>query len=497
MIQMLQNSLLQLSKKDIIEINTEITDEPLVVVNNSNTQPQTFDGLIKIAELQMEIKNLEDQLNAERTKLQLKSGELADLEERLDERQTLITRLEHRQKELEKANKDQEMQIRLLNELREKDTKQHLKALSELDSQLKKKSNDADKISHFLEQLRVKQERIQELETQLARVERQANQERQQSDKQMHENWLQSRKIEKELKESKLELNSLKEKCAELEILNKNLNENNNLMRQTLPGKQAAMAAASHTAASAHSNAFFMSPNDYAYQQHQLSRHSIDSSSSLSNTKEKQATGPDDQTNTLDTEATVAGTNDQQTTNDLNKQIDQPLQLETLIDNNRQASSSSPSTSSTSGHHHLNYQQGTAAVAAMHANMYMNPYMIRPPGAPVPFRYPFPLPTPAAYMQHQQQQQQQMLNDSAADPSSSTSSTPSRPMIPPVGYPPAAAYQYRMNPMIYQQQQYLQQQYQQFQQSKSASSSQMPSPNTSASMPYSQTYPSYLNGNPI
>ncbi len=94
MIQMLQNSLLQLSKKDIIEINTEITDEPLVVVNNSNTQPQTFDGLIKIAELQMEIKNLEDQLNAERTKLQLKSGELADLEERLDERQTLITRLQ-------------------------------------------------------------------------------------------------------------------------------------------------------------------------------------------------------------------------------------------------------------------------------------------------------------------------------------------------------------------------------------------------------------------
>ena len=475
MIKMLQNSLLQMSKKDIIEINTELTDEPLVVVNNVNTQPHTFDGLIKIAELQMDIKNLEDQLAAERSQLQLKSAQILSLEERVDERQTLITRLELRQKELEKVSKDQEMQIRLLNELREKDTKQHLKALSDLDSQLKKKSNDADKISHFLEQLRVKQERIQELETQLARLERQANQERQQNDKQTHENWLQARKIEKELKETRLELTNLKEKCAELEILNKNLNENNQLMRQTLPGKQTMMAAQS--AAQSQSNGFFMSPSNYAYQQQQMSRHSIDSTS-LPNNGAVQSKEKTDDTTTTTHDPTHA---------DQHQQVDQPLQLDTLMEN-RQASSSSPSTSSTSGHVH-NHSSNPAA-AGMHPNMnpYMNPYMIRPPGAPVPFRYPFPLPSPAAYMQQQQQQ----LTDSDA------SSTPNRPMIPPVAYPPTA-YAYRM-PFYQQQQhqqQYLQQQYQQFQQSKSASSSQMPSPNTSLAantMPYSHTYPGKLNG---
>merc|ERR1719223_1264760 len=101
----------------------------------------------------------------------------------MNEKLTLIEKLEQRQKSLEKAIKEQEMQNNLLNELREKDTKQHIKALTDLDTQLKKKSSDADKISHFLEQLRIKQERIQELESQFSRIERQANQERQTFDR--------------------------------------------------------------------------------------------------------------------------------------------------------------------------------------------------------------------------------------------------------------------------------------------------------------------------
>ena len=61
------------------------------------------------------------------------------------------------------------MQNRLLNELLEKDTKQLIKALTDLDLESKKKSSDADRISHFLDQLRIKKERIQELESQFSK----------------------------------------------------------------------------------------------------------------------------------------------------------------------------------------------------------------------------------------------------------------------------------------------------------------------------------------
>lgn len=449
LVQMLQNSLLQLSKKDI-EISTEVTDEPLVVVNN-------YEGLMRVAELQMDIKNLEDQLNIERAQLASKTNELNSLEERYNERSALIDKLESRQKDFEKLNKDQEMQIRLLNELREKDTKQHLRALSDLDSQLKKKSNDADKISHFLEQLRVKQERIQELETQLARIERQSNQERQQNDKQMHENWLQARKIEKELKEARLEITSLKDRCSELEILNKNLNENNNLMRQTLPGKQTIAQ-----------NGFYMSPI-YQQQPQQL----VNNSQISHNNKSNESPNKEDQLDSSET-----------------KQVDQPLQLDTLIEN-RQASSSSPSVSSQSGMPPQQQQQ----IPPIPPHMY-NPYMMRPAGSVPPYRYPFPMPSPYTMQQQQQLNDSQISNDA-----SSASSTPNRSMMPQGPY--ASAYgphmvppAYRINPMLFQQQQqYLQQQYQQFQQSKSATSSQQPSPGVNTTIPYSQTYPNYLNGN--
>lgn len=441
LIQTLQNSLLQLNTSSVNENSINQSECPL-----NETQSQSIDSLIKIAELQMEIKNVEQKLDNERSQLNLKSLEIATLGESLAERLALIDRLEDKKKDLEKLNRDQEMQIKLLNELREKDTKQHLKALNDLDAQLKKKSNDADKISHFLDQLRVKQERIQELESQFTRVERQANQERQQFEKQIHENWLQARKIEKELKDAKLEITALKERCTEYELENKNLNENYNSMKQSI--KQSMP----------HNNGYFMSPG-YLYQQQ------LASSSHLSN-RSNESTSPDkDKINALN----------QSETND--KEADQPLQLETLIAN-RQGISPTPSVSSTSGATQMPFYP---------------PYMIRPQTTTgAPYRYPFPLPSPASYAQHTQQ-----LNDS--NDVSSSSPTPNR-VMPPVIHPAAFQHMqplsYRMNPMLFQQQQhqYFQQQFQQFQHTKSASSSQLPSPGGNTSMTYSHTYPSYLNG---
>ena len=83
-----------------------------------------------------------------------------------------------------------------------------------------------------MEQLRIKQERIQELESQLARVERQATQERQTFDRQTHETWLNARKIEKELKDSRGECGQLQIRLQEAELLNKSLAASAELPKQ-------------------------------------------------------------------------------------------------------------------------------------------------------------------------------------------------------------------------------------------------------------------------
>lgn len=180
-----------------------------------------LDLMMKLGKMRMDIKSLEAQLDEAKRLGNEKSHECEQLSETLREKNEECGMLEVRKKQLEKTVRESEMQIKLLNELREKDTKQHLKALSEIDTQLKKKSSDADKVSHLLDQIRIKQERIHELESSLSRVERQSNQERQTFEKQTHETWLQSKRIEKELRECRLELAAMREKNAELEYAHK------------------------------------------------------------------------------------------------------------------------------------------------------------------------------------------------------------------------------------------------------------------------------------
>ena len=187
-----------------------------------------LNSLMKTAELQMDIKNLEDRLSDSQASYEAKVSECLYLTQSLEEKEKYCEQFKLRQEQLEKNIKDSEIKIKVLNELREKDTKQHVKSLTELDVQLKKKTTDAEKVSHLLDQLRVKQERIHELESQFARIEKQSSQERQTFEKQAHENWLNSKRIDKELKEAKSEVTILKEKLTELELINKSLMERQN-----------------------------------------------------------------------------------------------------------------------------------------------------------------------------------------------------------------------------------------------------------------------------
>ncbi|CAF0955412.1 unnamed protein product [Brachionus calyciflorus] len=180
--------------------------------------PQNLDSLLSLGQLQMDLKNLQEKYDCLLSDNEAKQSEIDELKLRILHKESESSEYDSKMKKFEKQIKENEMQIRLLNELREKDTKQHLKALSELDMQLKKKTTDADKVSHYMEQLRVKQERIQELETNLSRVEKQSNQERQTFEKQSHENWLNAKKLDKELKETRMELSTLKERLRELEL---------------------------------------------------------------------------------------------------------------------------------------------------------------------------------------------------------------------------------------------------------------------------------------
>lgn len=200
---------------------------------SNSSDSSHLDLMMKLGKMRMEIKSLEAQLDESRRLGQEKSTECERLNEGLREKKEECEMMEVRKRQLEKSLREAEMQIKLLNELREKDTKQHLKALSEIDTQLKRKSTDADKVSHLLDQIRVKQERIQELESSLSRVERQSNQERQTFEKQAHETWLQSRRIEKELREARVELASVREKYAELEFAHKSLSNEHSVMKKS------------------------------------------------------------------------------------------------------------------------------------------------------------------------------------------------------------------------------------------------------------------------
>ena len=98
--------------------------------------------------------------------------------------------------------------------------------MSELNEQLKKKSTEGEKNVILLEKLRVKQERIQELESQLAKIERQTSSERQTNEKQAHETWLQTRKIERELTSAKDRLTEIQSNLESVQIENRLLKQN-------------------------------------------------------------------------------------------------------------------------------------------------------------------------------------------------------------------------------------------------------------------------------
>lgn len=188
--------------------------DPLLAGDEENLTdediPSSFDNVMRLVDAQKRVKEIEESLSESNRLLEQKSMDYEELHRKLDERESLVESVRSKLTENEKAMRELELQIKVMNELREKDTKQHLRAMSEMDAQVKKKAADAEKVTHLLEQIRVKQERIQELESQFSRIERQANQERQTYEKQAHENWLTGRKLDKELKETKSELTSLK-----------------------------------------------------------------------------------------------------------------------------------------------------------------------------------------------------------------------------------------------------------------------------------------------
>jgi DNA repair exonuclease SbcCD ATPase subunit len=104
--------------------------------------------------------------------------------------------------------------------------------MADLDNQLKKKCTESEKITLMLDQVRAKSERIHELEAQFARIERQSTNERQTYEKQAHENWLQARKNERELKDARQELVTVKERLADAEASVKALQSENQLLKQ-------------------------------------------------------------------------------------------------------------------------------------------------------------------------------------------------------------------------------------------------------------------------
>ena len=433
-------------------------------------QALTIDDLMRNAELKLKIKQLENELDAERIKLEAKGNECAQVQSHMAEHDGLLEKLKKRQHELERALKEQEMQVKLLNELREKDTKQHLKSYAELDTQLKKKSSEAEKSNHLLDQLRVKQERIQELESQFSRIEKQSTLERQTFEKQAHENWLSARKFEKELKEAKQELSVLKERHAELE---QQKYETNNLIRPIATSSTSKLPV------------FYMSPS----QQQQMLQNNKKSTESSPKTDEANASGSGANEFSQSLSAAHPNASTSLTT-------DQPLQVDTaaVADVQRPASAAS-----NSGQTAATVAATATAYPAMH---YAPTGYMRPPYAKIP-AYPFIDQRSSPELMANPQ----YLNQAQAQVAAAAAAAAGR-LLPPYSNPMMFRLYHQQQQQFMQQHQQQQQQLSQQQQQQqiaggqhSASSSQQPSPRGSVNLnshqqtPHLPTYSNHsMNG---
>jgi len=132
--------------------------------------------------------------------------------------------LKRQHEEVLVKNKRLETENKYVEELRKKDLEITIRKELMLEVELKKKSSDAERAAHLLEQLRLKQERIKELESQIGRMERATTSDRHNYERQMHENRQVARKFEKECEEAKKEAETArkeaklwKEKYTEVE----------------------------------------------------------------------------------------------------------------------------------------------------------------------------------------------------------------------------------------------------------------------------------------
>ena len=172
-----------------------------------------IDEIMNIANLQMKIYELEQHLVVES---QNKDAWAVEKSKLVTEYQNVCTQYEELKKQLDEAIarvKRLETENKLFEELRVKDIERNVRKEFMLEAELKKKSSDAERAAHLLEQLRLKQERIQELEAQIGRIERATTSDRHNYEKQMHENRQIARKFEKESEEAKREAESARKEA--------------------------------------------------------------------------------------------------------------------------------------------------------------------------------------------------------------------------------------------------------------------------------------------
>ena len=179
----------------------------------NDSMVNNVEELMNIANLQMKISELEQQLNVEgglRERWEEEKAKFeADYKQSRMEYDEVRSKLDEaivRVKRLETENK-------LCEELRVKDIERNVRKEFLLEAELKKKTSDAERAAHLLEQLRLKQERIQELEAQIGRIERATTNDRHNYEKQMHENRQVARKFEKECEEAKREAETVRKEA--------------------------------------------------------------------------------------------------------------------------------------------------------------------------------------------------------------------------------------------------------------------------------------------
>ncbi|CAF1613175.1 unnamed protein product, partial [Didymodactylos carnosus] len=142
----------------------------------------------------------------------------ADAEKATIHTKELYDDIEERNKRIKELNvhlkkehcKELETKLKVILELRERDAHLHIRQLGQSDAELRKARTDTDRIKILQQQLEFKQQQLDDIQKVAQQEQNKLNDEKTKHERSNHENWLEIKKLTRELESMKKECEGLR-----------------------------------------------------------------------------------------------------------------------------------------------------------------------------------------------------------------------------------------------------------------------------------------------